>query len=510
MASGEGKQSCCWECPRRMLVCGSQRQACSRCIDVGTTCPGYTQVPPFRIRWLEPGRVDSRNRSREPKLKNKEDRKRKDKPPPSRNVNPSSSSAISLVPYFDLFDLAGEDLKASKAAVDFLHEVVWPKLAPMKELGIGDSIYRVSPNLFQAAVASPYYIRHGMTCMAIVHQRNRVRHDPVQEKALVATFLQFRGKMIRSLSDDIGMEEKQTADMMVLAGIFQLLFADISQGFSDGWRYHFNAAYKFILSRGNLRSMAEEPSTQILVHTFIYTAVVADSSSPPADQVLAPQDVRHLDMLIRLLDTTTARYTFNTYPAYLFAQIMQINHLRAMATKYGVPPQDLNEQACKILRGLHSFSVEQWVQQSKASCQEDYILLGHTYRSSVLLYCISSLKSVSVLSSTSSLDSMASQETQTLFNLLKQSLKNPRIKMFMVWPLMVLGVEAVHGKIHEKRDFVRRWTENMCTFTGSYSLFHLREVLEKFWASGKTVWDACFDRPYLFTSVTNMNLAKMA
>lgn len=238
------------------------------------------------------------------------------------------------------------------------------------------------------------------------------------------------------------------------------------------------------------------------------TAVVSDSSSPPADQVLTPQDIRHLDFLISFLEN--AGYTFNTYPAELFSQIMRINRLRALATKYGTPPQDLNQQACEILSQLQAFSVEKWFEKTKDSCKEDHILLGDTYRSAVLLYCISSLQSVSVLSPTSSLKELASTETQALYDLMKQALRKPRIKMFLVWPLMVLGVEAVHGKIHEKRDFVRKWTEDMCTFTGSYSLFHLREVLERFWASGKTTWDGCFDKPYLFTAVTNMNLASMA
>lgn len=205
-----------------------------------------------------------------------------------------------------------------------------------------------------------------------------------------------------------------------------------------------------------------------------------------------------------------AGYIFNTYPDELISQIMRINRLRALATKYGTPPQDLNQQACEILSQLQTFSVEQWFEKNKNSCKKDHILLGNTYRSAVLLYYISSLQSVSVLLPTSSLKELVSTETHALYALIKQALRNPRIEMFLVWPLIVLGVKAVHWKIHEKRDLVRTWTEHMCTFTGSYSLFHLREVLEGFWASGKTNWDDCFDKPYLFTAVTNMNIASMA
>ena len=52
----------CWECRRRYLVCDSHKPGCRRCITSGTQCPGYGEVKPTRLRWVEPGRVVARGR----------------------------------------------------------------------------------------------------------------------------------------------------------------------------------------------------------------------------------------------------------------------------------------------------------------------------------------------------------------------------------------------------------------------------------------------------------------
>ena len=106
--------------------------------------------------------------------------------------------------------------------------MVLPKLAAMGELrGFPSSIYFVPPAVFQAAVAAPQYIRYGMVNMALCHQMARIRQDKPQAAALMSIFLRFRGEMIRSLTNDISIEEKRS-DKMVFAGIFQLLVAEVS------------------------------------------------------------------------------------------------------------------------------------------------------------------------------------------------------------------------------------------------------------------------------------------
>ena len=237
-------------------------------------------------------------------------------------------------------------------------------------------------------------------------------------------------------------------------------------------------------------------------------AVIADSSSPAAEQILTPQDTVHIEFLIELLSNDES--SFNTYPTYTFIQILRINHLRALVTQYGTPPQDLTDQAYEIMNGLNNFSVEKWA-EPKIACKEDNLLLGHVYKVAVSLYGLSALGSLSILPSTNPIDVMALQaQAQLLYCLPQQAVPNDRLKIFMTWPLMVLGVVATSAQDLGTRDSVRKWSEDVCTFTGSFSVLHQRDVLERFWTSGKNKWDECFDKPYLFTPVTNLDLVGMA
>ena len=60
----DGSKRHCWECLRRCLVCDSTKPACSRCTAAGGLCPGYGDVKPTRLRWVAPGKVNSRVRRR--------------------------------------------------------------------------------------------------------------------------------------------------------------------------------------------------------------------------------------------------------------------------------------------------------------------------------------------------------------------------------------------------------------------------------------------------------------
>ncbi|KAJ5108013.1 fungal-specific transcription factor domain-containing protein [Penicillium angulare] len=507
MASGPKPH--CSECSRRNLVCDSQRPGCKRCSDASLPCPGYNERWRTKLRWVEPGRVSSR--TRKPKNKESTGIRQSELPYSKKKQNNAPSrrrpTELAPVPHFDLIDLAGQDPIALKSAIDFLHGVVKPKLVSMGELrGLPSAVYTVTPPVFQATLATPPYVRYGLINMALCHQKARIRDNEAQAAALLPTFFRYRGEMIRSLSNDISIETKRS-DKMVFAGIFQLLIGEVAHGLSDGWRYHFEAAYKFILLQGSLRLMAEQPDTAILVIHFAYIAVIADSSSPSAEQILTPQDIGHIEFLIQLLSNDES--SINTYPTFTFIQILRINHLRALGTKHRVPSEELTPQAYEILQGLNDFSVEAWA-ETRVACKEDNQLLGYIYKSAVSLYALSALGSLSILPSTNPIDEMAVQaEAQLLYHFLQQAISNNRLKMFLAWPLMVLGVEAVRPCNLGMRKSVRKWSETLYAFTGSYSMLHQRQVLEKFWTSGKTKWDDCFDRPYFFTPATTVDLTSM-
>jgi hypothetical protein len=157
----------------------------------------------------------------------------------------------------------------------------------------------------------------------------------------------------------------------------------------------------------------------------------------------------------------------------------------------------LQEVAYEILERINSFSPQK-LAESKDSCHEDWVLVGRAYQAAVAIYCILSLQSLSILPQSSILRTQCAERGKVLQILLKEALASKRLKRFMVWPLVVLGVEAAHGG-EAMRTFVANQLTGLSHDAGTYVPLTAKRALEEFWSSGETRWDDCFDRPYIFT-----------
>lgn len=191
---------------------------------------------------------------------------------------------------------------------------------------------------------------------------------------------------------------------------------------------------------------------------------------------------------------------FQMCPPPLFAEIIKTNHLRRRATKNaGQEPntEELTQEAYAILTEIHNFSSEHWASK-KPSSKQDWAMIGTIHQAATALYCVASLQSLSVLPATPALHAECAAHARLLHRSLTQAVTNPRIKRFTLWPLVVLGVEAAHEGGGAMRDFVAGQLPVLSRDAGTYTPLTAKGVLEKFWASGETGWDRCFDRPYAF------------
>lgn len=68
----------------------------------------------------------------------------------------------------------------------------------------------------------------------------------------------------------------------------------------------------------------------------------------------------------------------------------------------------------------------------------------------------------------------------------------------MLWPLIVLGVYAARDSPAMRAFVVSRLPELSRDLGTSVPLI-VKHVLESFWDSGESRWDACFNKPYIFT-----------
>ena len=77
-----------------------------------------------------------------------------------------------------------------------------------------------------AMTRHPDHIRMVIVCMTLSHRMIRIRKESGSQ-TLMRDFFHYRGRLIRSLSDDIQTEHKRTSDL-VIAGMLTLLLVDVT------------------------------------------------------------------------------------------------------------------------------------------------------------------------------------------------------------------------------------------------------------------------------------------
>lgn len=235
---------------------------------------------------------------------------------------------------------------------------------------------------------------------------------------------------------------------------------------------------------------------------------MGDTSSPASDLALAPAHLEELDFVIEHYGNRL--FAFQGLPTSLFAEIIKINHLRMRVAKHiPVGEEDLTYEAYEILNRIESFSPEQWTESKPSSKREEWMLLGKVHRAAVALYCIHSLQSVLVLPHIPLYREICGAHGRNLHNLLKQAMSSQSTKLFMLWPLIMLGVEAVKGGV-AMRSFVQWQLPELSRGTGMLAPLTAKDVLKRFWDSGETDWDSCFDRPYAFMMEPAVEVSKLS
>lgn len=104
---------------------------------------------------------------------------------------------------------------------------VFPRIAPLLELGPNSAIYQISPKLFQNGMTRPEYMRLSVICLTLSHRMNQTR-DSIYSNTLAPTFFHYRGLVIRSLHEEIDVDYKRTSNLVV-AGILTLIIIDVSR-----------------------------------------------------------------------------------------------------------------------------------------------------------------------------------------------------------------------------------------------------------------------------------------
>ncbi|KMP01709.1 hypothetical protein CIRG_01848 [Coccidioides immitis RMSCC 2394] len=456
----------CWECSRRRLT-------------AGITCPGYSQKKP--LKWLPPGKVTSRTR------------RRRGRPTDKGDSNTSSSAPTTVNPSLGTSEVEESSIKSLTCHTE----------NGMKDVAAALShvTFGTEACAFTQAILYSRYIPTGMkytlVSMAlnhrIYHLLSRTSRSTLAEA--LSNLYHYRGLAIRALGEDVGKEKTRSSDATITS-VLLFMVTDVRDSLSLNWRQHFIGAEKLISLRGGLENLARvSPHMKPMLLYYMILGVIGNTTTPPSDQVATTSQ---LDLANLASEMYGEGYLFPNLlcPPSLFLDILSINHLRYQWKIASLVNQFSQTAAEAVLQHVDAFSPEEWA-CSNTSSQEDWLLIGRIYQSAVALYCISSLQSVSVLPFTSQLKARRTAHGNRLFQLLKEALLSPKVNKCMMWPLIVAGAEAVN-RGPAAREFVADHLSEMSEDLGTPLPLHAKMVFKKFWPSGKTKWDDCFDTPYAF------------
>ncbi|KAK7963877.1 hypothetical protein PG988_010851 [Apiospora saccharicola] len=389
---------------------------------------------------------------------------------------------------------------------DEVNGCILQDLLPLQQLGQMPHLYRITERHMREAAAKPDHIKYGIFCAVLSHRINRSRGG-IQMPDLEERFFHYRGIAIRSLSKQLSEENNPRGDA-TLAGIMTVLLLELRHGVSQNWRMHLEVMHQLVALRGGFENMAASDHLEQFAHCLWHLAVMGNTTCPATSMDKTDTHLETLEFVMKKYSSSIMSFGFCAPP--LTAEIVRINHLRwRTVASETISSLDLWRDAHEILGRIYDFSPEQWA-ESKPLSQPRWTLVGNMFWASAALYCISSLQSLCVPPIEIATPAQRATHIQFLQLCLAEAAETTSLKNCMLWPLVVLGVEATGcDDGAEVRGFVAEKLEMLSRHSGTFVPLTAKRVLEAFWRSGETAWDACFDRPYAFTLLFSVDIEKM-
>ncbi|KAI0554705.1 hypothetical protein F4679DRAFT_233811 [Xylaria curta] len=547
-ATSQAERRHCWECLRRRLVCDSVRPICNRCRNNGIVCPGYGEQQP--LRWVKPGRVTARNRRRtkagDAQSINRAGKKVSEETDGDTDVvhvkavahrttstsrdyfnDDELQSKFSAMTLFSImqpklvdsimrYDIACENFAGLQASYDYNVEM-YERCSPLTILQ--ESRFKLP--LSKIARYLPTVIRGLFVLFAISYQMHKLPRDAEENVRLQArsAVAFWACQVIRTLNKDIADESTRATDP-TLTGVLMLLLADQQVQPSTRWRFHYSGLLQMARLRGGIEKIWDEsPHMHNGLLTWILGEVFANTTTPSHEQLIELTHPKNLDFLHKAWgDGNLHAYVGSICPPDLFINIIRINHLRALATcgittssspavsssssssLSSISEDDLPiyTDAQTLLDRLLDFSPQSWAEATGSPKTTDkWLLVARVHQSAAVLFCILSLQHVLLLPESIELSRILRTHYDRLLLDLKEGYQCVNFKNCFFWPLVVAGAAAVRGTAFE-RSFIADTMRDSVKDMGSAMPLLARKVLMTFWGSGKTGWDDCFNKPYLF------------
>ncbi|KAF2822970.1 hypothetical protein CC86DRAFT_356812 [Ophiobolus disseminans] len=380
-------------------------------------------------------------------------------------------------------------------AVNYYNVRIQPAAIVCGELAPNPAIIQFPLNALHVL---PPAIHHTIVCLAVNHFIHTLPVGADKSTIVMnrSKVYQHRGAAIRFLSQYVAKDKTRCSDMSI-ASIMMFMSMELQNPAMADWRSHASGMKQLVDMRGGLRTLLKEsPHLSPTLVVYILIITIANTCSPSWDQLsLSGTPASNVADITAVYDLI---FPYTLCPTTLFISILHTNHLRnAAAAVLFTGDFDPNHtmQAHDILASIEAFSPADWAQPGPHFAE--WLLVGNIYQSAIALYCTMALQSLTILPNTLEMNAMRSVHGDQLMQSLRQALQSPRLQGFMIWPLVVAGVEAGY-RDEATRYWVGREFGNLSRALGTSSPLKAEAVLRRYWQKEERGWDECFDRPYVF------------
>lgn len=149
--------------------------------------------------------------------------------------------------------------------------------------------------------------------------------------------------------------------------------------------------------------------------------------------------------------------------------------------------------AVELLLQMRDLPIQAMI-DTNTQFKSEWSYIIRIYFASMVIYATNTLSSMTLPSWTKD---FASTQRDTLFALLLEAYELPVLRASLLWPSMMAGFEAATGTAAERASIDKLLT-TIGQKAGDAAPFHGQAVLKRFWRSGKSGWDDCFDDIYCF------------
>ncbi|KAM3512113.1 hypothetical protein MY11210_004249 [Beauveria gryllotalpidicola] len=506
----------CITCRIRRVKCDEAKPMCNRCMTSGRMCDGYKNPP------QKPSKQSVSTASDgvpEPRI-NGNDGAQSLYLAGSRSRYPGKSSQCEYYsahlepPDWDLME-----------AFHYYYRTILPSLMANQ---LDDSVGAFMPtagNLGCKTSFITFIFSNRIADAAKKRGTLRSPEDMPNDQYLWTAFHASMSTMLAVINERLSSPDGPTNDS-VFVRIVDLLSIDLTL-LGSTWKAHlhgYGALYKL---RGGYKRLSKIVKSFDYQFQYVFMLHVLTSTTTPAAQMLTifddltPEETHHV--------FTFTLYTDVPCSSHVFADLIRINRLRALVAG-GAPVQSFVLPAARqVYKHIAEFSVTDWEEPYGVPDKPEARLLCRIFQKAVLLYGLLTLPPLSLapittttttpaddeegssnlpspemsgseagiddgeadLASTPNTDTLRVEILALIREVLPLIAKRPTS---LAWPLAVVGVTLTGQGDAAERDFVTQTLRGISTHRDAYYGPTLcLGKLHKFWASGKTGWEDCYD-----------------